>query len=181
MQLVLVESPTKARTLTRFLGEGYVVEATYGHVRDLPEKKIGLDLEDNFKPVYVQTLKQKQRVDQIKKVGKGVKSVILATDPDREGEAIAWHVQELLETEFNYKRIVFHESKKTAVEGAMVSPGHVNMPLVHTQQARRVLDRIVGYKLSPLLWKKVRRGLSAGRVQSIALRFIVDREREIEK
>ena len=180
MQLVLVESPTKARTLTRFLGEGYVVEATYGHVRDLPEKKIGLDLEDNFKPLYVQTLKQKQRVDQIKKVGKGVKSVILATDPDREGEAIAWHVQELLGTKFDFKRIVFHEITKTAVEGAMVSPGHVNMPLVHAQQARRVLDRIVGYKLSPLLWKKVRRGLSAGRVQSVALRLIVEKEREIE-
>src|SRR3990170_725804 len=188
MNLVIVESPTKARTLARFLGQDYVIEATMGHVRDLPQKKMGIKIDDGkFEPEYVMTKKQEDKVQEIKKLSDGAKSIYLATDPDREGEAIAFHVQEMLKTSSSksqrpkFERIVFHEITQHAIEGALKSPRAVDMQLVDAQQARRVLDRLVGYKLSPLLWKKVRRGLSAGRVQSVAVRLIVEREREIEK
>ena len=179
MNLVIVESPTKARTLTRFLGDGYAVEATMGHIRDLPEKKIGIKIEgDKFTPEYVQTERQKTKMLAIQRISDSADQVYLATDPDREGEAIAYHVAELLKKEG--KRIVFHEITQHAIEDALRHPQGIDMPLVEAQQARRVLDRLVGYKLSPLLWKKVRRGLSAGRVQSVTVRLVVEREREIE-
>jgi DNA topoisomerase-1 len=194
MKLVLVESPTKAKTLTRYLGGDYRVEATYGHIRDLPEKKIGVDISKNektgdfeFKPDYSSTSKQKERIESIKSGAKKTETIYLATDPDREGEAIAYHVRELLKngkdggvSEDKFKRIVFHEITRSAIEEAIAHPRGIDMPLVDAQQARRVVDRLVGYKLSPLLWKKVRRGLSAGRVQSVAVRLIVEREKEIE-
>ena len=193
MNLVIVESPTKAKTLTRYLGEGYVVEATMGHVRDLPQKKIGISIRPpspsasegwHFVPEYVQTERQKKRTDEIKYLSDKASQIYLATDPDREGEAIAFHVAELLNSkkqETRYKRIVFHEITQHAIEEAIKTPRGIDMPLVEAQQARRVLDRLVGYKLSPLLWKKVRRGLSAGRVQSVTVKLVVEREREIEK
>jgi len=187
MNLVIVESPTKARTLARFLGQDYVIEATMGHVRDLPQKKMGIKIDDGkFEPEYVMTKKQEDKVQEIKKLSDGAKSIYLATDPDREGEAIAFHVQEMLKTSSSksqrpkFERIVFHEITQHAIEGALKSPRAVDMQLVDAQQARRVLDRLVGYKLSPLLWKKVRRGLSAGRLQSVAVRLVVEKEREIE-
>ena len=199
MNLVIVESPTKARTLGKYLGEEYNVEASYGHVRDLPEKRMGVVItspenEDapgwHFEPEYVQTGKQKGRVEEIRKLAEKSDRVYLATDPDREGEAIAWHVVMLLNSKIkgqnsnqipnsNFKRIVFHEITESAVQEALSHPGQINMRLVEAQQARRVVDRLVGYKLSPLLWRKVRRGLSAGRVQSVAVRLVVEREREI--
>ncbi len=186
MKLIIVESPTKARTLSRFLGEGYDVEATMGHIKDLPKSKLSVDLEDNFKPDYVPVPKKKDSISAIKKSAKKAEDVLIATDPDREGEAIAQHVKEVLENakpalpSSKLKRIVFHEITKDAVEHAIKSPRGVDVNLVDAQVARRVLDRLVGYKLSPLLWKKVRRGLSAGRVQSVAVRLIVERQREID-
>ena len=186
MDLVIVESPTKARTLAKYLGNDYKIEASMGHVRDLPEKGGGLaiDIEHDFAPQYTVLVSKKARVAELKKIAKTAKVVYLATDPDREGEAIAYHVQYLLAEKAKggqerFKRVTFHEITKTAILGALEHPGVVNMPMVHAQQARRVLDRLVGYTLSPLLWKKVRRGLSAGRVQSVAVRLIVDKEREI--
>ena len=184
MNLVLVESPTKARTLGRFLGSGFEVEATYGHVRDLPKKKMGIEIKRlsdgviKFEPEYVSTKEQDKRIQEIKKKMKGAEEIYLATDPDREGEAIAYHVAELLKKDG--KRIVFHEITQHAIEEAIKNPRGLDMKLVDAQQARRVLDRLVGYKLSPLLWKKIRRGLSAGRVQSVTVRLVVEREREIE-
>ncbi|KKU21941.1 MAG: topoisomerase protein, partial [Candidatus Nomurabacteria bacterium GW2011_GWA1_46_11] len=192
--LVIVESPTKAKTLTRFLGGGYIVEATMGHLRDLPEKKIGIDVKNNFAPTYEVIAKKKDSLAKIKKLAESAEKIYLATDPDREGEAIAWHVKELLrssnvknqksknknEAETNFKRIAFHEITETAIRDALASPHEIDMPLVDAQQARRALDRLVGYKLSPLLWRKVKRGLSAGRVQSVAVKIIVEREREIQ-
>ncbi len=182
MDVILVESPTKARTLGKFLGNTWRVAATYGHIRDLPERKIGIDIEHDFEPTYVQTDKQKEKIKEIKELTKEADTVYLATDPDREGEAIAWHVSQLLNPKkTDFKRIVFHEITKSAISEALAHPRSVDMPLVDAQQARRILDRLVGYKLSPLLWKKVRRGLSAGRVQSVAVRLVVEKEREIEK
>lgn len=180
MDLVIVESPTKAKTLTKFLGKEYKIEASMGHVRDLPEKGGGLaiDIEHDFAPQYTVLSKKKARVAELKTLAKNAKIVYLATDPDREGEAISFHVQYLL-GKHEYKRVTFHEITKTAILDALNHPGEVNMALVNAQQARRVLDRLVGYTLSPVLWKKVRRGLSAGRVQSVAVRLIVEREREI--
>ncbi|AKM79074.1 MAG: topoisomerase protein [Candidatus Beckwithbacteria bacterium GW2011_GWB1_47_15] len=185
MKLIVVESPTKAKTLSRFLGEDYQIEASMGHIKDLPKSKLGVDLEKNFLPDYQVIEGKKKVVAALKKAANGVSGVILATDPDREGEAIARHVQEVLgaNNQFsnsNFQRIVFHEITKTAVLGALAHPGKVDLKLVDAQTARRVLDRLVGYKLSPILWKKVRRGLSAGRVQSVAVRLIVEREKEIE-
>ncbi len=181
MDLVIVESPTKAKTLAKFLGSDYQIEASYGHVRDLPQKKLGIKITPNhFALDYVQTKKQKERTDEIKKIGKGATKIYLATDPDREGEAIAWHVSEILNAKSSMHRISFHEITKTAIAQALANPRDLDVNLIDAQQARRVLDRLVGYKLSPLLWKKVRRGLSAGRVQSVALRLIVEKEREIE-
>lgn len=185
MDLVIVESPTKAKTLTKFLGGAYRIEASMGHVRDLPEKGGGLaiDVEHDFEPKYEVLSKKKAHVAELKRLAKDAKVVYLATDPDREGEAISYHVQYLLGTDKKkiFKRVTFHEITKSAIEEALKHPGEVNMELVNAQQARRVLDRLVGYTLSPVLWKKVRRGLSAGRVQSVAVRLIVDKEREIQK
>jgi len=175
-----VESPTKARTLAKFLGAGYKIEATMGHIRDLPEKKLGIEIEKNFEPSYVQTKRQSDRTLEIKRLSKVVDKIFLATDPDREGEAIAWHVSQVLSAQKKVLRVTFHEITKHAIDDALKNPGKLDMDLVDAQQARRILDRLVGYKLSPLLWKKVRRGLSAGRVQSVAVRLVVEREREIE-
>jgi len=186
MNLIIVESPTKARTLSRFLGKDYAVEATMGHIKDLPKSKISVDIENGFEPNYELVDARKKQIGAIRKSAKGADKIYLATDPDREGEAISQHVKEILEDpKFkihipNLKRIVFHEITKHAVEEAIANPRDVDTSLVDAQIARRVLDRLVGYKLSPLLWKKVRRGLSAGRVQSVVVRLIVEREREIE-
>jgi DNA topoisomerase-1 len=182
MNLVIVESPTKARTISKFLGKGFKVVASFGHVRDLPEKKFGVDVENNFKPTYVVLPKAKERIKEIEKEVKKAKLVILSTDPDREGEAIAYHLVCLLKLgkKKPYWRIVFHEITEQAIKEALKNPRKIDMNLVNAQQARRILDRIVGYKLSPLLWRKVAKGLSAGRVQSVALRLIVEREREIQ-
>lgn len=179
MDLIVVESPTKARTLSKFLGSGFKIEASMGHIRDLPENKLGIDLEKNFEPSYVQTKKQKSQTDIIKEIAKEADKIYLATDPDREGEAISWHISEVLKAQKKVLRVTFHEITKHAIDEALKKPGKIDMDLVDAQQARRILDRLVGYKLSPLLWKKIRRGLSAGRVQSVALRLVVEREREI--
>ncbi len=188
MNLVIVESPTKAKTITKFLGDGYVVKASMGHVMDLPKSKLGVDVEHDFAPQYEPVLAKQAIVSDLKKSAKKADKIILATDPDREGEAIASHVRDVLGSNSKlqapsskFSRIVFHEITKEAINEALKNPREVNTDLVNAQTARRILDRLVGYKLSPLLWKKVRRGLSAGRVQSIALRLIVEREREIEK
>lgn len=180
--LVIVESPAKARTVGRFLGDDYIVKASMGHVRDLPAREIGVDFESDFEPTYVQVRGRATVIAEIKKAARGVDSVYLATDPDREGEAISWHLVEAadLKKDDSLKRVVFHEITRDAIEEAFSHPREIDMQLVNAQQARRILDRIVGYQLSPVLWSKVRRGLSAGRVQSVALRLIVDREREIE-
>jgi DNA topoisomerase-1 len=186
--LVIVESPTKAKTLSKFLGNQYVVKASMGHIRDLPSNKISIDVENNFAPTYIIPEKAQKNVKELLKESKDAETIYLATDPDREGEAIAWHLRYILENEApkskkkdlspSFKRAVFHEITKTAVEEAFQHTSDLNLSLVDAQQGRRVLDRLVGYKLSPLLWKKVRYGLSAGRVQSVAVRLIVDRERE---
>jgi len=180
MQLIIVESPTKAKTLSRFLGGDYTIEATMGHIKDLPKSQLGIDVAKNFKPEYAFIEKAAGAVDKIKKSAKKASKVFLATDPDREGEAISFHVKEVLAADGKIKRIVFHEITKEAVEEAISHPREIDKNLVEAQIARRVLDRLVGYKLSPLLWRKVRRGLSAGRVQSVAVRLIVEREREIK-
>jgi len=181
--LVIVESPAKARTVGQILGNKYVVTASQGHVRDLPKSKIGVDVAQDFEPSYV-IMKEKQALlTQIKKAGKEAKQVYLATDPDREGEAISWHLQAAADwgdLATPPKRVVFHEITKEAVEEAFRNPREIDMQLVNAQQARRILDRLVGYQISPLLWRRVQRGTSAGRVQSVSLRMVVDREREIE-
>jgi len=180
--LVIVESPAKARTLEKLLGKGYHLKASMGHVRDLPKSQLGVDIEGGFVPKYVVPRAKTRIVSELKRAAKEVSTVYLATDPDREGEAISWHLEQVTRTNRkSYRRVVFHEITKEAIERAFAHPQTINMQLVNAQQARRILDRLVGYKLSPLLWRKVRRGLSAGRVQSVALRIIVDREREIEK
>ncbi len=177
--LVIVESPTKAKTIAKFLGKDYRVLSSFGHIRDLPEHKTGVDTDKNFEPTYVVPEKAKSHVTELKAAAKDVDDIILATDEDREGEAIAWHIAEVLGLDAaTAKRITFHEITKGAIEHALESPRHLDMNLVDAQQARRILDRLVGYELSPFLWQKIRRGLSAGRVQSVALRLVVDRERE---
>lgn len=180
--LVIVESPAKAKTINKFLGTDYHVEASMGHVRDLPKSKMGVDLTGNFEPHYIVMKKAKKTVMHLKKMAKNKTGIFLAPDPDREGEAISWHLAHILK-EGNEKavvsRVVFNEITKEAVKEAFKHPREIAMNLVNAQQARRILDRIVGYELSPLLWKKVGRGLSAGRVQSVALRLVVDREKEI--
>lgn len=183
MKLVIVESPTKAKTISSFLPKNFFVKSSYGHIRDLPENTLGVDIKNNFNPKYVVPQKAKKRIAELKNFSKKAEKIILATDEDREGEAIAWHlaqVLELLETE-KYERIVFHEITKEAIEEALKNPRKIDMNLVNAQQARRILDRLVGYELSPFLWKKVKRGLSAGRVQSVAVRLICEREKEIEE
>jgi len=180
MNLVVVESPTKAKTLSGFLGNDYDFEATMGHVKDLPKSKLGVDVKKNFEPQYEIVEKRREVIEKIKAKSKKSKVIYLATDPDREGEAIAEHVKEIV-GDGKTKRIVFHEITKDAVEEAIAHPRSIDENLVDAQIGRRVLDRLVGYGLSPLLWRKVRRGLSAGRVQSVAVRLIVEKEREIEK
>jgi len=179
MKVVIVESPTKAKTISRFLTKDFLVESSNGHVRDLPKSELGIDIENNFEPKYVTPKRAQKKVSELKKIFKKADSIILATDEDREGEAIAWHLASLLPEKQIPQRIVFHEITKKAVEEALKNPREIDTNLVEAQQARRILDRLVGYKLSPLLWKKLMRGLSAGRVQSVALRLIVEREEEI--
>jgi DNA topoisomerase-1 len=182
MQLLIVESPRKAKTISQFLTKDFKVLASFGHVRDLPEREFGVDLKNNFKPIYVIIPKAKERVKQLKKESEKAKVVYLFTDPDREGEAIAYHLVYLLNLgkKKPYLRITTHEITKEGIENALKNPRKIDMNLVNAQQARRILDRIVGYQLSPLLWRKIAKGLSAGRVQSVALRLIVEREREIQ-
>jgi len=179
--LVIVESPTKAKTITKFLKGAYTVKSSYGHIRDLPKKDIGIDVNNNFEPTYVVEGDDKKKVvDELKKLAKNAGTIYFATDEDREGEAIAWHLVSLLKPKADQiKRITFHEITKTAIEEAIEHPRAIDEKRVYAQQARRILDRLVGYELSPFLWKKVARGLSAGRVQSVAVRLIVEREREI--
>ena len=180
--LVIVESPAKAKTIEGYLGKDFIVKSSYGHVRDLAKKGLAIDLEANFNPQYEVSPDKKQVVAELKKLAKSAETVWLATDEDREGEAISWHLYETLELQKkDTKRITFNEITKTAVTRAIENPRQINRELVDAQQARRVLDRIVGFELSPVLWKKVRPSLSAGRVQSVAVRLIVEREREIEK
>lgn len=180
MDLVIVESPTKAKTIQKFLGNGYKIKSSFGHIRDLPKGALGVDIEKNFEPKYVIPTKSRKTISELKKESAKAENTILATDEDREGEAIAWHLKEALKLK-NPGRIVFHEITKSAIEQALMSPREIDMNLVDSQQARRILDRIVGYKLSPFLWKKISKGLSAGRVQSVAVKLIVEREREIKK
>jgi DNA topoisomerase-1 len=182
-KLVIVESPAKARTLNKILGRNYSVKASLGHVRDLPRASLGVDIDKGFIPKYVIPAEKKKIVGEIKKAASKASSIYLATDPDREGEAISWHLVQatkLDKDKLSVQRVAFHEITKDAVQEAFQSPRSIDMNLVNAQQARRILDRLVGYKLSPLLWRKVQRGLSAGRVQSVAVRMIVDREREIQ-
>jgi DNA topoisomerase I len=180
--LVIVESPAKAKTIEGYLGSDYTVKSSYGHVRDLPDNDTGVDIKNGYLPTYVISDDKKQVVGELKKLAKSAETVWLATDDDREGEAISWHLFEALElNEKKTRRIVFREITKNAIQNAIKTPRGIDIDLVNAQQARRVLDRLVGYELSPVLWKKIKRGLSAGRVQSVAVRFIVEREREIEK
>jgi len=185
MKLIIVESPTKSKTISRFVGKDFLVTSSVGHIRDLPKAELGVDVENNFQPKYVIPTKARKRVTELKKKVEKADGIILATDEDREGEAIAWHLIHALglneKTEKRkIERIVFHEITKSAIEHALQNPRDINQDLVDAQQARRILDRLVGYKLSPFLWKKISRGLSAGRVQSVAVKIIVEREREIE-
>ncbi len=177
MKLVIVESPTKAKTLQKFLGDGYEVLSSAGHVIDLPKKELGVDIEHDFAPKYLLLPKKSTIVSALKKAAKGAEEVFLATDPDREGEAIAWHLNSVV-GDGKTKRVTFHEITEEAVKDSFKNPREIDQKLVDSQQARRVLDRLVGYKLSPLLWKKIQYGLSAGRVQSVAVRLVVERERE---
>ena len=183
-RLVIVESPTKARTISQYLAGDFVIESSFGHVRDLPKSQLGVDVENNFEPKYIVPLKARKNLNLLKKKAKAAEEIILATDEDREGEAIAWHLLSALgledRPEDNIKRIVFHEITEKAIKAAIANPRDIDMHLVDAQQARRILDRLVGYKLSPFLWKKVARGLSAGRVQSVAVRLITEREAEID-
>ncbi len=181
-KLVIVESPAKANTIKKFLGGNTKVVASMGHIRDLPKSKLGIDINKDFEPEYINIRGKGDLIKSLKKDAKQSKKVYIATDPDREGEAIAWHLANILESEKDkITRVTFNEITKNAVQKAIKEPRKIDMNLVDAQQARRVLDRIVGYKISPVLWKKVRRGLSAGRVQSVAVKLIVDREEEIEK
>ncbi|HEX8907578.1 MAG TPA: DNA topoisomerase, partial [Anaeromyxobacteraceae bacterium] len=181
--LVVVESPAKAKTIKKYLGRGFDVKASVGHVKDLPKSKIGVDIENGFAPAY-DVIKGKAKVlSEIKRAAKNADRVFLATDPDREGEAIAWHIAEEIGAsggDERVKRVLFNEITKNAIQKAIEQPIDLDQRRFDSQQARRILDRLVGYKISPILWGKVKRGLSAGRVQSVAVRLVVDREREIE-
>lgn len=178
--LVIVESPAKAKTIEKYLGEDYKVMASMGHLRDLPKSTLGIDIENDFEPKYIPVKDHKEVIDSLKKLSKSSGTVYLATDPDREGEAISWHLKELLNlSDDRARRVTFNEITKKVVTESIRNPRDIDSDLVDAQQARRLLDRLVGYKLSPLLWKKIRRGLSAGRVQSVATRMVVDRENEI--
>ena len=179
--LIIVESPAKCKTIQKFLGKDYALTASYGHIRDLPDRKLGVDVKKNYEPTY-QNLKDKQKViKEISSLAKKSESIFIATDPDREGEAIAWHIfhaAKLAKTKTH--RIVFNEISEKAIKYAIENQRDLDMNLVDAQQARRILDRLIGYKLSPILSKKIKRGLSAGRVQSVAVRIVCDREREIQ-
>ena len=178
--LVIVESPAKARTIEKYLGSDFKVVASMGHLRDLPKSTMGVDIEHGFEPQYIPVKGKEDIIAELRKRAKDAGMVYLATDPDREGEAIAWHLKELLELPDDKAcRVTFNEITKKVVTESIRAPRDIDVDLVDAQQARRILDRIVGYELSPLLWKKIRRGLSAGRVQSVATRMVVDREREI--
>src|SRR5512142_669880 len=183
--LVIVESPAKAKTIGKYLGKDFTVKASLGHVKDLPKKNLSVDVDNDFTPVYEVIEGKKKLIAELKSAAKGTENIYLAADPDREGEAICYHLQEELKDAKPTKnspkifRVMFNEITKNAIQKAFEKPTAVNLHLVDAQQARRVLDRLVGYKISPLLWDKVRRGLSAGRVQTVALRVIVEREREI--
>ena len=179
--LVIVESPAKAKTINKYLGRDYKVVASMGHVRDLPKSKLGVDVDSDFEPEYVVIPARSKLVSELKEAAKSVSDIFVATDPDREGEAIGWHLaEELGRPRKKVHRLMFNEITRKAVLEAIKHPGTIDQRMVDAQQARRVLDRLVGYKISPILWDKVRRGLSAGRVQSVALKLICDREREIE-
>lgn len=181
MQLVIVESPTKAKTISRFLGKDFKILASFGHIRDLPKSKLGVDVKKNFEPTYTIPAKSRPKVKELKAAAKKADTILFATDQDREGEAISWHLSQILDVApSKLRRITFHEITKEALEEALQHPKDLDIRLVDAQQARRILDRLVGYELSPLLWRKIRRGLSAGRVQSVALRLVVEREREIK-
>ena len=181
-KLIIVESPSKIKTIKKTLGSGYTVMASKGHVRDLPKSKLGVDTEHDFKPQYINMSDKKDLIKELKDAAANSDGVLLATDPDREGEAISWHLAHLLALDLNEpNRVAFNEITESGVKAGIAAPHKIDLNLVDAQQARRVLDRIVGYKLSPFLWKKVKSGLSAGRVQTVALRLIVEREREIEK
>lgn len=178
--LVIVESPAKAKTIEKFLGKDFQVESSYGHIADLPSKELGIDVDGDFSPKYIVSDDKKTIVKKLRTLAKKADMVWLASDEDREGEAIAWHLKEQLELkDANTKRIVFHEITKNAILKAVENPRDIDYNMVNAQQARRVLDRLVGYELSPVLWRKVKGGLSAGRVQSVAVRLIVERERSI--
>ena len=179
--LVIVESPAKAKTIGKYLGSNYKVVASVGHIRDLPKSKLGINIENNFEPEYISIRGKGDLIKSLKKEAKDASRVFLATDPDREGEAISWHLAYLLGiSESEPCRVVFNEITKKSIKEAIKNPRVIDLSLVNAQQARRVLDRLVGYKISPLLWRKVRRGLSAGRVQSAALKIICDRENLIK-
>mgnify|MGYP000348709230 FL=1 len=181
-KLIIVESPAKANTIKKFLGGNTKVVASMGHIRDLPKSKLGINIENNFEPEYINIRGKGDLIKELKTDAKNAKKVYLATDPDREGEAIAWHLANILGIDENKMcRVTFNEITKDAVKKAIQNPRKIDMDLTDAQQARRVLDRIVGYKISPVLWKKVQKGLSAGRVQSVAVKLVVDREEEIEK
>src|SRR6476661_3948464 len=177
--LVIVESPTKAKTIGKYLGSGFDVKATIGHLRDLPTRELGVDVEHGFEPKYVTIKGKTKTLSDLKKAAKTASTIYLATDPDREGEAIAWHVADQLDSDAPTHRVLFHEITKDAIHAAMEKPGEIDDRKVNAQQARRILDRLVGYKASPILWRSIKTGLSAGRVQTVALRLIVEREREI--
>lgn len=177
--LVIVESPAKAKTIQKFLGKDYTVMSSFGHIRDLPQKGLNIEVDNDFKPLYAVSDDKRKVVAELRKQAKN-SQVWLASDEDREGEAIAWHLSQALKLDIKTtKRIVFHEITKPAILNAISNPRTINQDLVNAQQARRILDRLVGYELSPVLWKKIKTGLSAGRVQSVAVRLIVEREREI--
>ena len=179
--LVVVESPAKARTIERYLGKNYIVRASMGHLRDLPKSQFGIDVDNDFAPKYINIRGKGPIIKELKKDAQKASRVYLASDPDREGEAIAWHLAYILGIDPNTDcRIVFNEITKPAIKAAIKEPHSINIDRVDAQQARRMLDRIVGYKLSPLLWRKVRKGLSAGRVQSVTVKMICEREREIQ-
>src|SRR4030066_1492633 len=179
--LIIVESPTKVKTLQKFLGGDYVIKASVGHIKDLPEGELGVDLEKDFLPQYVTISGKGKIIRELKKASKGVKNIYLGPDPDREGEAIAWHVaEEIGDKDKNIYRVLFNEITKKAVSDALHHPGKLQQSKYEAQQARRILDRLVGYQVSPILWEKVRRGLRGGRGQSVAVRIICERERGIE-
>lgn len=178
--LVIVESPAKAKKIGEYLGPDFRVEASIGHIRDLPTKNMGVDIAGGFIPEYEISPQKKKRVSELKSYAKSADRVWIMTDPDREGEAIGWHLCHALGLDIpSTPRVIFHEITKGAIQKAITSPGHININLVNAQQSRRILDRIVGYEVSPVLWRKVRAGLSAGRVQSVAVKLLVEREREI--